>query len=91
MKLLTKKEIIEKVNRTINLRKKLKKGSWDYYAPRAGVFPIHDEPTSNPNMRRFLYAAWAVKAITNLIGYNYKIKKGGNNNVRGTHKSGKSN
>ena len=67
--ILTKKQVVDRVNRFKNLRKKLKVGSFDYFAPRAGVFPVGDEPLpNNKRLRRDLFSRDAVKKIVEKIG-----------------------
>jgi hypothetical protein len=68
---LTKKQVIRKVNLCKNLRKKLKVGSWDYFSPRAGVFPVaYESVPSNRYLKRALYAPDSVQKIIDQINKN---------------------
>lgn len=69
MKDLTRAEVIKKVNLTPNLRKKLKAGSFDYFAGRALIKPVGEEQVPRRKMWRFKYSAEAVAKIADAIGY----------------------
>jgi len=63
--LLTKRQVFAAVNRSRQLRKKLKWGSWDYFSLRAGVLPADTKIIAN---RLYcLYSPDAVQKICDCL------------------------
>lgn len=69
MKDLTRAEVIKKVNLKPNLRKKLRPGSFDFFAGRALVRPIREEQVPGRKMWRQIFSAEVVNKIADAIGY----------------------